>query len=447
MNPSVLVVDDDQDTLDSLTELLSRKKYRTLAARSIKEAKELLSQESADAILLDEKLPDGSGIAWVPELRDASPRMAIVVITGLGDIPTAVKAMRDGADDFLTKPIRADELLLVLERSLEREHLKLMDHLRSRLDRKETIFVGQALPAKRMWDLARKAADNQAAVLLQGETGVGKGIVARWIHENGQRKSQPFVEVNCSSMRGDLLSSELLGHRKGAFTSAIECREGLLELADGGTLFLDEIGDMDLGVQAQFLKVIEEKKFRRVGESKNRSSDFRLVCATNRNLSTDSEEGRFRRDLFFRIYVFPIELPPLRSCRNDIPALVSVLLAGIGHAKQTISPDGMECLMNYGWPGNIREFRNILERACLIAEGKPLGPEHLFVLAPHASHDKPAVAEVKVWHMDSMEEKHIQDALTRFEGDVNKTAHELGISRATMYRKLKKYHMLRPGVA
>jgi DNA-binding NtrC family response regulator len=409
-NPSVLIVEDEPDTLASLADLLKQKRFQPLTASCLKEAREISAAERVDAILLDEYLPDGSGIDWVPELRLAFPSMAIIVITGGGDIPTAVKAMRQGADDFLTKPIHVDELIVVLERSMELERLKWMDHSRRRLSRKELVFVGESTPAKRMWSLVYKAAQHEAPVLLQGETGVGKGVIARWIHEKSDRQSKSFVELNCSSMGGDLLASELFGHRKGAFTSAIENREGLLDLSNGGTLFLDEIGDMDPTIQAQFLKVIEEKRFRRLGENKSRSSNFRLICATNKNLEQESKEGRFRNDLFFRIHVFP-----------------------------SISSTAMEHLKTYGWPGNIRELRNVLERACLIAEGKPLAPQHFPGISnpPQTGANTPFKEEG--WQLESSEGRHIQNTLARFDGNVNRTAQALGISRATLYRKLKKY--------
>ena len=448
-NLSVLIVDDDPDTLSSLAGLLKQKRFQPLTASCLKEAQEISAAESVDAVLLDEYLPDGSGIDWVPELRLACPRVAIIVITGGGDIPTAVKAMRHGADDFLTKPLHAEELFVVLERSLELERLKWLDYSRRRLKRKETVFVGESAPAKKMWPLVQKAAQHDAPVLLQGETGVGKGVIARWIHDESERQAKPFVEVNCSCMGGELLASELFGHRKGAFTSAVDSHDGLLEFADGGTLFLDEIGDMDLAVQAQFLKVIEEKRFRRVGENKSRSSNFRLICATNRNLEQDAAEGRFRNDLLFRIHVFPVDIPPLRTCRNDIPPLAVLLLSGMGYAKQPISAAGMECLKAYAWPGNVRELRNVLERACLIAEGRPLAPGHFPGIAspPPTAALSPASAplssEEEHWQLEDSEATHIQNALARFGGDATRTAKALGISRATLYRKLKKHRLIR----
>ncbi|MHC4885977.1 MAG: sigma-54-dependent transcriptional regulator [Planctomycetota bacterium] len=441
-DPFVLIVDDEPDTCSGLAALLAPKGYQTLTASSLEDARGVVAAQHLDAVLLDEHLPDGSGIDWVPDLRQACPSLAIIVITGGGDVPTAVKAMRQGADDFLTKPIHAGELMVVLERSLELERLKWMEHSQRRLHRKETVFMGESPSVKKMWSLAKRACEHESPVLLEGETGVGKGVVARWIHEGSPRHAKPFVGVNCSSMGGDLLASELFGHRKGAFTSATESREGLLEFANGGTLFLDEIGDMDLAVQAQILKVIEEKQFRRVGDTKSGSSNFRLICASNRNLEQDAREGRFRRDLFFRIHIFPITLPPLRNCRSDIPPLACRLLSAMGYGKQSVSDAGMESLKVYDWPGNIRELRNVLERACLIADGKPLAPQHFPGLSSPAG--VPSSSEDKLWPLDDSEARHIQDALAHFGGDVPQTAQALHISRATLYRKLRKHGLLQP---
>ncbi len=445
MKPSVLVVDDDPDTLASLADLLVRRGYDPLKAASLREAQAAVETQGVDAILLDEHLPDGRGIEWIPELRRTRPRTAIIVITGAGDIPTAVSAMRQGADDFLTKPVNPEALCVVLEKNLELERLKWLDFARRRLNRKTSIFVGESAAARRMWELANTAAGNQATVLLQGETGTGKGVLAHWIHEHGPRQAKPLVEVNCSSLRGDLLASELFGHRKGAFTSALENREGLIEVADGGTLFLDEIGDMDLAVQAQFLKVIEDKQFRRVGESQVRRSDFRLLCATNRRLAEDCEAGRFRRDLYFRIYVFPLDVPPLRHRLEDLPALAEKLLAGLGRAEESALDEAViQRLRSYDWPGNIRELRNVLERANLIAGARPLSLEHFYGLVPTDPAPPVPRLDESDWSLEAQEARHLRLALTHCAEDVNQTAKLLGISRATLYRKLSKYQLLKP---
>ncbi|MFH0911194.1 MAG: sigma-54 dependent transcriptional regulator [Planctomycetota bacterium] len=445
MNPVILIVDDDEDTLDSLADLLALKGYEAEKASCLKAARAVLARRDPDGVLLDMKLPDGNGLDWIGALRKQLPDLAIVVITGAGDIPIAVEAMRRGADHFLTKPVNPEEMFLFLEKSLELEWLKREDLTRRRLMKPESIFWGECPAARELQDLAATAAENDSAILLQGETGTGKGVLARWIHENGPRSSNPFVEVNCSGLRGDLLASELFGHRKGAFTSAIEHREGLLEVANGGTLFLDEIGDMDLSVQAQFLNVIEEKQFRRVGEVKMRRSEFRLVCATNRDLSAQVEAKRFRGDLFFRICVFPIAVPGLCKRIEDLKGWVDHLLNVLRYGDNRVGKEAMSLLKHYSWPGNIRELRNVLERACLLAHGNELRPEH-FPGLPVSSARPPSKEDKQSeeWDLVSHEASHIRHALASFKGNVGETAQALGVSRATLYRKLKQYRILLP---
>ncbi len=441
MKPEVLVVDDDADTVDSLSDYLELKGYTPTKTGTLKEAAETMENGHFDAILLDLNLPDGNGLGWIEALREGHPHLAIVVITGEGDIPTAVDAMRKGADTFLPKPVNPQALSVFLERGLEVERLRRRDERQRRLNADPDFFRGESPAAEQAWELAATAARNEAAVLIQGETGTGKGVLAKWIHDNSDRSAEAFVEVNCSSLRGDLLASELFGHRKGAFTSAIENREGLIEYADGGTLFLDEIGDMDLAVQAQFLKVIEEHKFRRVGETKMRRSEFRLICATNKDLGREAAEGRFRQDLYYRICVFPIEVPPLRLRRDDIPGLSQALLKALGQDRTVITEEAMNRFQAYEWPGNIREFRNVLERACMIAGGQDIRPAHLLGLDQHGR-SSGGGAMPGDWTLEAAEGEHIRRALDHFDGRVRETAHALGVSRATLYRKTKKYGLL-----
>jgi transcriptional regulator with PAS, ATPase and Fis domain len=271
-------------------------------------------------------------------------------------------------------------------------------------------------------------------VLLQGETGTGKGVCARWIHVHSGRKAGPLLELNCSMLQGDLMASELFGHAKGAFTSAHQSKQGLIEVADGGTLFLDEIGDMDLPVQAQLLKVIEEKTYRRVGEVHARQSDFRLICATNKDLSGEVQKGRFRSDLFFRINLFPITLPPLRERPEDIPQLVEYFLSQAGYAEQQPPPEVMDLLRSYGWPGNIRELRNVVERAILLARRGTFTREHFPGLDDGLSGGP---GQKKPRGLKDIEKEYLQTLIAASGGDMKKVAEALDVSRATLYRKLK----------
>jgi transcriptional regulator with PAS, ATPase and Fis domain len=286
---------------------------------------------------------------------------------------------------------------------------------------------------------ASVAAANDTVVLILGETGTGKGVLARWIHSRSERKAEAFVEVNCSSLKGELLRSELFGHTKGAFTSAIKDREGLIEVADGGTLFLDEIGDMDMEVQTQLLKTIEEKSFRRIGENQVRKSDFRLICATNRDLLKETETGRFRNDLYYRICVFPVRMPSLRERKEDIPGLCEQVLKEFDYSHLPVSKGVLQLIENYPWPGNIRELRNMLERACLLARGQEILPEHF----PGLNVRPAAVVQgggdgVSLVNLDEMEKVHIKKVLEHCGGDKYKASEVLGISLSSLYRKLSK---------
>jgi len=427
----ILLVDDDPGTLFGFTRYLHHVGYTVETASTLSEGKEKLQKEHFDVILLDLKLPDGNGIEWIPEIREAMPEVALVVITAYGDIPLAVEAMQKGADHFLTKPVNMTELEVFLRKSVELGSLRRVTLTAQRLRAGFSPYFGESKAMQKVLELAKLAAESDSPVLLTGETGTGKGVLARWIHEHSARARGQFVEINCTSLKGELLASELFGHAKGAFTSAIQDKQGLIEVADQGTLFLDEIGDMDLPIQAQFLKVIEEKQFRRLGEVKLRRSDFRVICASNRSLPEEIEKGHFRKDLFFRINVFPISLPPLRERLEDLEGLIRYFLKLQGGENIEISPEVIAYLKSYSWPGNIRELRNVLERAVLLAKGSPFRTEHFPGLGP-----SPSVSEQV--DLDLVEAQYIQSTVARFNGDTKKAAEALGISRATLYRKLSK---------
>lgn len=434
MKQNILVIDDDSEVQYAIATLLMNVGFNVHTASTLAEARESVSARSYEAVIIDYLLPDGSGIDLVRELRAISPDIAIVVITGAADIPLAVKAMQEGADNFLPKPVSFGSLLFFIKRSLEVRSLRKSSWSHKRLEKKSYFDFGVSPAMASVHELARLAIENEAPVLITGETGVGKGVLARWIHENSRRSAGSFVEVNCSGLRGELLASELLGHCKGAFTSAARDRQGLLDIADGGTLFLDEIGDMDLAVQAQFLKVIEEKSYRRLGEVRMRTSDFRLMSATNKDLVQEVSQGSFRKDLLYRIQVIPITVSSLRDRSEDIERLALHILAGLNYPFQDVAPDIVAFLKAYSWPGNVRELRNVLERAVMLARGNALtslfftgliGPSRTALLEP-------------VGGLEGMEIETIRSVLKRSSGNVNKAAKELGISRATIYRKIKR---------
>jgi DNA-binding NtrC family response regulator len=436
VKPSILLVDDEPGIQLAFSKYLSKSGYYVEPVSCLAEARKALLSRRFDAVLLDLILPDGNGLDWIGDVRENRPDMAVIVITGAGDIPMAVEAMRRGADNFLTKPINMPDLDVFLRKSLEIETLRRRHLAQQRLTRKDKPYFGKSSAMKNVIELLKLAANNESAVLVYGETGTGKGVLARWIHDHSQLSEHSFVEVNCSSLRGELLASELFGHAKGAFTSAVKDQKGLIEVADGGTLFLDEIADMDLKVQAQFLKVIEEKQYRRLGEVKVRRSDFRLICATNRNLLEETKNKRFREDLYFRINIFPIFIPPLRERPEDIPGLVHHLLRAFGLSEKKISKDVMDLLLSYGWPGNIREVRNVLERALLLSQNRPLAQEYFPGLRTRVLLKAKGT---KPHSLGEIEATHIRAVLDRFNGDTKKASKELGVSRATLYRKLKKY--------
>ena len=430
----ILLVDDDETVLFGYRQSLTKSGYLISKALNLREAKQCIAGEDFGAIVLDLKLPDGNAIEWIPELKKTYPDMPVIVVTGSGDVPTAVKAMKSGAENFLTKPVEPDNLEMSLHTALELGDLRRQNRIKQRLDRTTAPFFGDSPANAELMKSVTVAAANDTTLLIQGETGTGKGVLAKWIHENSSRAHEAFVELNCSSLRGDLLRSELFGHAKGAFTSSVSDREGLVEVADEGTLFLDEIGDMDLAVQAQLLKTIEERTYRRIGENRMRKSDFRLICATNKDLVKETESGAFRKDLYYRICVFPITVPPLRERPEDIAGLAKYFLHEFGDMASTVSPDVLVMLKGYPWPGNIRELRNMLERAVLLARNAKLTTDCFPGLVPLTG--SVSTELVKPAGLRDIEREYLQKVLDSCEGDKKKASQKLGISIATLYRKL-----------
>ena len=434
MRTDVLLVDDDPAICISFRHYLERVGFSILEAGTMAEGREAIASRRLDAILLDLNLPDGNGMDWIIELRETCPHLSIIVITGVGEVSLAVEAMRRGADHFLTKPVNMPDLEVFLRKSLELGALRRRTSSFQRLQRKPEMFAGRSAAMGQAMEMAALAAERGSPVLLAGETGTGKGVLARWICDRGPRRAGAFVDVNCSSLRGDLLAAELFGHVRGAFTSAVETREGLLDVADGGTLFLDEIADMDLGIQAQFLKVLEEKRFRRLGDTQERHSEFHLICATNRDLQEEIRGGRFRKELYFRINVVPLFLLPLRERMEDFDGLARHLLAALGAPGRDLVPETVHLLRSYSWPGNVRELKNVLERALLLSRGGPLAPEHFHALdASDFTHGGTGAAGAR-----AAEAARIREALRHHGGNAERAARAMGISRATLYRKLKR---------
>ncbi|MBD3386504.1 response regulator [candidate division KSB1 bacterium] len=429
MNASILMVEDEKSVRDAYSEYLKQAGYTIKAVGTLAKARQEIARHSFHAIFLDLVLPDGNGIDWIAEVKKKNPDVVVVVITGHGDIPKAVRAMHRGADHFMAKPVKLANLDKYLATKLTAKQGNKKIKARSRSS--ETFYFGESEAGVKLREMAELATKHLSPVLLQGETGTGKGLLAKWIHERTFSQSAPFVEINCSGLKSELLASELFGHKKGAFTSATEDKKGLIEIAHGGTLFLDEIVNMNRDLQSEFLKVLEDKQFRPLGEVEMKHSDFRLVCASNQEMERVVTGKSFREDLYYRINIFPIQLPPLRQRKKDIPGLVDFFLKQLNPNNLSIDKEVIDLLENHDWPGNIRELRNQLERALLVAGANQLKKEHFAFL------QQQRVSPGNEKDLERVEKEHIHRVLKACGGDKARAASELGISLATLYRKLK----------
>ncbi len=442
MKPRILIIDDEEAVRFALRDILVHEGYTTDSASSIGEAKKKIKSSCFHLVLLDLLLPDGNSIDWIEKLREENPNMFIIIVSGVTDISVAVEAMKKGADNYLTKPIDTEELRTIIGKGLEFYSVRKTSNRQTVFDQRVQPYFGSCRAMTKVKEMLSIAAESDLPVLFQGETGTGKGVMAKWIHDRSSRRDKAFVEVNCSSLKGEIMMSELFGHAKGAFTSAVKDREGLIEVADGGTLFLDEIGDMDQATQTQLLKVLEEKSFRRVGEVKLRYSKFFLICATSRNLYEEVREGRFRSDLFYRIHIFPIQLPSLRGRIEDLEELVSYLQRNAGFGEKKIPASVLEKMKQYSWPGNVRELKNVIERAQLFAGRDELKEEHFTGLLFDKFKEiegKEGKEEVPLLSLEEAEGVYIEKVMKQLGGDVDKVINVLQLSRSAFYRKLKKH--------
>ena len=432
----VLVVDDEEGIRSFIAEVLTGEGLQVTLAEDGQEALDLLARKSFHLLISDLKMPRVDGMELLRRARAEQPEMEVIMLTAYGTVQSAVEAMRIGAFDYLQKPLSGpDELRLVTARALERRRL-LEDNRRVALGGEIEMVATDPAMSEVNKQLA-KVAPTDATVLLEGESGTGKEVAARRLHALSRRKQGPFVAVNCAALSAELLESELFGHEKGAFTGAIARKRGRFELADGGTLFLDEVAELKMELQAKLLRVLEERSFERVGGTRVIDVDIRLVAATNRDLKTEIENGRFREDLYHRLAVFPIHLPPLRDRKADIIPLAEHLLVDIGLrlGKPGLSLDeqSIQALREYPWPGNVRELANVLERAAIMAEGRQITPSDL-LLAP--SQDKqPGVDGT----LKELERRAIIQALEACGGHRKNAAKRLGIGVRTLYDKLKEY--------
>jgi len=444
----ILVVDDDRLIREILAERLEKKGYRVDRAGSLAEARAAVDKVTPDVAILDVKLPDGEGTELLPGLSEEAG-IPCVMMTAHGTVTSAVEALRMGAEDFLEKPFSMDRLDTTLNHVLERTRLRReLRTLRTRGPQAGGI-VGVSSEMQEVMELVRRIAPaDHATVLILGETGTGKGMVAKAIHDLSPRAQGPFVNVTCSALAPTLMESELFGHEKGAFTDARTLKRGLVEVANGGTLFLDEIGELTPSLQSKLLRFLEDRTFRRLGSTEDRTVDARIVAATNRDLQAAVESGAFREDLYYRLRVLPLTLPPLRRRRGDVPALVAAFLDGfnkeLGRGVVEVDPEASRLLEAYSWPGNVRELRNVVERAVLLADGPVLTPD---LLPPEIRREEPPGSAPMGTldlgpdgiDLDDLERRLLEEALRRADGNRTEAGRLLGLSRHQIRNRLKKY--------
>ncbi len=450
-NPAkILIVDDEYSDSDSLTNWFRKDGYNVESAENANVALKALQNSSFDIALLDIKMPGMDGMELLERIKAIDTKIVVIMITAFASVETAVKALKEGAFDYVTKPIDPDELSHLVRRALERIELKEENtRLRQTLDDLVGVeeIIGESPKMRNVLELVRHVAQTDATVLIRGESGTGKELVARAIHSNSSRRYMPIVPVNCGALPENLLESEIFGHEKGAFTGAQYRRKGKLEMSDGGTLFLDEIGTIGVKTQVEFLRVLETKEFTRVGGSKSVNVDFRVVCATNEDLEEKVEEGSFRQDLYYRINVFSIEVPPLRERGGDIDLLaqhfVNKFAMQMDKRITTITPEALAILRAHDWPGNVRELANAIERAMVVGQAPAIRPEDLpFIQSSKAAvvSDEPAAVSLA-----DIEKLHVQRILDRNDWNISRSAAALEIDRATLYNKIKKYGLARSG--
>jgi two-component system NtrC family response regulator len=442
---TLLLIDDEARLRQLLAQVLELEGYTVLQAPDAYRGLALLGQHAAEVlvVLSDVKLPDAHGVDLLPRFKALAPEAEVVLLTAFGTIPDGVRAMKQGAFDYLTKGDFEQQLVVVVERAAEKARLRRrVAELEKRMSQGHTFesMIGEAPALRRAQDLARQVAPTDSTVLLEGPTGAGKELFAQALHQASGRKSKPFVAVNCSAFPKDLLESELFGYKKGAFTGALADKKGLLEEANGGTLFLDEIGELELNVQAKFLRVLELQQFTKLGDTKPTKVDVRLVAATNRNLKQEAAQGNFRPDLYYRLSVFTIVVPPLSDRRTDVPLLAAFFLqhfaARLSKRLPGFEPETLELLQRYPWPGNVRELKNVLERAAILA---PVGQPLAAVYLPdefHASGPRPAAGDES---LRALEARHIHKLMGELLGNKPEVAKKLGIGLTTLYRKLQEY--------
>jgi DNA-binding NtrC family response regulator len=449
----LLVVDDEVELMTALCESLQEEGFEAAGFADPAAGLKALRTGEYDLLLSDLMMPGTDGIAMLRQALEIDPGLVGVIMTGQGSIQTAVDAMKAGAFDYILKPFRLQQVLPVLDRAMEIRRLR-TENARLRRVVEQLCYespryrlVGNSPALRRVTQLVEKVAPTDATVLVRGESGTGKELVARAIHGNSPRRERPLVTVNCATLSEHLLESELFGHEKGAFTGADRAKPGLFEVAEGGTLFVDEVAEMSPALQAKLLRVLEGGQYRRLGDTKERQADVRIVAATNKPLEDAQKAGRFREDLFYRLNVVAVTLPPLRDRREDVPLLVEHFLATrpVGRTPMRVDPVARDVLVRYGWPGNVRELANVIERAQILAEGDTITvddlPDNLVGAAPVRT--PPADPD----SLEGVERRHVEEVLRRSGGNKVRAAKALGVSRRTLYRLIERYGLAEPGRA
>jgi DNA-binding NtrC family response regulator len=458
MNTRILVVDDEEIVIKSCVRILADREFQVEAVQDGREALRKVEENAYDVMILDVMMPNMGGLEVLQRVKETHPDVDVIMVTGLSQIHTAVQAMKLGAFDYISKPFEPDELRLVVQRALERRQLlKENFHLKSEVSSKYRFenIVGSSPQMQAVYRLVAQCAPTSSTVLITGESGTGKELIARAIHYNSLRKDKPFVPVDCNALSENLLESELFGHVKGAFTSAVANKKGMFEVAGGGTLFLDEIGNISMSIQAKLLRVLQEREFRPVGDTRTLTANFRLITATNKDLKAMVAAGTFRDDLFYRINIFPIHAPALRERKDDIPGLayhfLRVFSAELGKSVTDISEGAMSAFVNYSWPGNVRELENVVHRAAILTSDNVIRQAHVVNILdpsqPQADFALPRTGdELKLLKkaareksVEKIEKQFVLEALKRNEWNVTKSAEDTGMQRPNFQALMKKY--------
>ncbi len=443
MKANILIIDDENDIRNLLSRIIRLEGYEVFQAENGTKGLKLLAQEKIHAIICDVKLPDANGVEMVSKIKAISPQSEVILLTAFGAIPDSVTAIKAGAFDYITKGDDNNKIIPLLSKAVEKA-LKQFEVKEQQAEagsnrHRFSKIIGQSKPMQHAIEMAQKVAATSTTVLLTGETGTGKEVFAQAIHTASERSAKPFVAINCSALGKELLESEMFGHKTGSFTGAVKDKIGLFEEANGGTIFLDEIGEMDLVLQAKLLRVLETGTFMKVGETKETKVDVRIVAATNRDLQMESERGNFRLDLFYRLSVFNIRLPSLQERPEDIPLLaghfIKMFTAKMNHAPLGMEDSFKKALTNHPWKGNIRELKNIIERAVILASGPDLTLDCL----PYDFQYTESGNQIDLMKLAEIEKMHIRKVLAHTKGNKTKTAELLGIGLATLYRKIEEY--------